>query len=83
MKLSTLRTYINNLIDCSGYSQLPEMAHHYGNHRMIGELIIREQDMEGSQTNISSFFGPRRSFQDSVSASHFPSLLGTPPALED
>ena len=59
VKLSTLRTYIDALIDYSSYSQLPEMAHHYGNLRKIRELIIEEQHMGGSQTKISSFFGPR------------------------
>ena len=52
VKLSTLRTYVDALIDYSSYSQLPEMAHHYGNLRMIRELIIKEQHMGGSQWRI-------------------------------
>ena len=48
--LSTLRTYIDALIDYSTCSQLPEMAHQYGNLRMIRKLIIKEQHMEGCQT---------------------------------
>ena len=47
VKLSTLRTYTDALIDYSSYSQLPEMAHHYENLRMIRKLIIKEQHMEG------------------------------------
>ena len=43
VKLSTLRTYI----DYSSYSQLPEMAHHYGNLKMIRGIIIKEQHMGG------------------------------------
>ena len=34
-KLSTLRTYVDALIDYSSYSQLREMAHHYSSLRMI------------------------------------------------
>ena len=30
IKLFTLRTYVDALIDCLSYSQLSEMAHHYG-----------------------------------------------------
>ena len=52
-----------------------------GNLRMIRELI-KEQHMGGHQTKISSFFGPRP-VRDGAPASHFPSLLGTPPAPKD
>ena len=83
VKLSTLRTYDDALIDYSSYSQLPEMAHHYGNLRMIRELIIKEQHMGGSQTKISSFFGPCHPIQDGAPASHSPPLMGTPPVSED
>ena len=54
VKLSTLRTCIDALIDYSSYSQLPEMAHHYGNLRMIRKLIIKEQHMRDSQTKIQN-----------------------------
>ena len=56
-KLSTLRTCVDALIDYySFYSQLPEMAHHYGNLRMIVELIIKEQHVMGRQRKITNFF---------------------------
>ena len=45
VKLSTLQTYINALIDYSTYIQLPEMVHYYKNLRMIRELIIKEKHM--------------------------------------
>ena len=35
------------------------MAHHYGNLRMIKELIIKEQHMIGRQRKITSFFIPQ------------------------
>ena len=52
-KLSTLRTYIGALIAYSTYNQLPEMAHHYGNLRMIRELIIKEQHMEVTKPKLA------------------------------
>ena len=55
VKLSTLRTYIDALIDYSSYSQLPEMAHHYGNLRMIRELIIKEQQMGVAKPKLAAF----------------------------
>ena len=42
-KLSTLRTYVDALIDYSSFIQLPTMAHHYGSLRMIKDLIIKEK----------------------------------------
>ena len=83
VKLSTLRTYIDALIDYSSYSQLPEMVHHYGNLRMIRELITKEQHMGVIQTKISSFFGPRHPIQDGAPASQSPHPMGTPPVSED
>ena len=83
MEVKEKWTYIDALIDYSTYSQLPEMAHHYGNFRMIRELIIKEQHIRGHQTKISSFFDPHCSVQDGAPASHFPSLLDTPPAPKD
>ena len=53
VKLSTLRTYIDALIAYSTYNQLPEMAHHYGNLRMIRELIIKEQHMEVTKPKLA------------------------------
>ena len=53
VKLSTLRTYIDSLIAYSTYNQLPEMAHHYGNLRMIRELIIKEQHMEVTKPKLA------------------------------
>ena len=58
-KLSTLRTYVDALIDYSSYSQLPEMAHHYSSLQMIKELIIKEQHMIGCQRKITNFFAPQ------------------------
>ena len=58
-KLSTLRTYVDALIDYSSYSQLPEMAHHYSSLRMITELIIKEQHIIGCQRKITNFFAPQ------------------------
>ena len=72
VKLSTLRTYIDALIDYSSYSQLPEMAHHYGN-----------LSMGGSQTKISSFFGPHHPIQDGAPASQSLHPMGTPPVSEN
>ena len=83
VKLSTLWTYIDALIDYSSYSQLPEMAHHYENLRMIRELIIKKQHMGGSQTKISSFFGLCHPIQDGAPASLSPHPMGTPPVSED
>ena len=37
----------------------------------------------GSQTKISSFFGPCHPIQDGAPASHSPPLMGTPPVSED
>ena len=37
-KLSTLHTYVDALIDYSSYSQLPEMAHHYGSLRINNSI---------------------------------------------
>ena len=47
VKLLTLRTYINALINYSSYSQLSEVAQHNGNLRMIRELIIKDQHIGG------------------------------------
>ena len=35
LKLSTLQTYVDTLIDYSSFSQLPEMAYHYQNLRIV------------------------------------------------
>ena len=80
VKLLTLQTYINAPIDYFTYSLLPEMAHHYGNLRIIREVIIKEQHMGSCQTKIISFFGPYCPLQNSAPANHSPSFLGTPPA---
>ena len=50
---------------------------------MIRELTFKEQHMGYHQTKISSFFGLRRPVQDGAPASHFSSILGTPPAPKD
>ena len=82
VRLFTLLTYIHALVDYSSFSQLPKVAHHYGNLQLIRKFIIKEQHMAGCQTNISNFFGPCP-IQDGAPASHFPSLMGTSPAPED
>ena len=53
LKLSTLQTYVDALINYSSYSQL--MAHHYQNLRMVRELIIKEQHIGDYQIKISNF----------------------------
>ena len=83
VKLSALRTYIDALLDYSTCSQLPEMAHYYGNFRIIQEAYYQKAAHGDRQTKISSFFGPRRPVQDGAPASHFPSILGTPLAPKD
>ncbi|MPC87167.1 hypothetical protein E2C01_082019 [Portunus trituberculatus] len=55
VKMSTLRTYIDALLD---YSKYPEITSHYNSLRMVREIIIKEQYSGGTQTKVSSFFTP-------------------------
>lgn len=60
VKLSTLRTYIDALLDYTTYSTIPETSSHYGSLRMLRELIIKEQHQGGRQTKVTNFFSPVR-----------------------
>ena len=82
-KLSTLRTYVDALIDYSSYSQLPEMAHHYGSLRMIKELIIKEQHMMGRQKKITSFFTPQSDSGLTTSINPVPCTSQEPMVISD
>ena len=82
-KLSTLRTYVDALIDYSSYSQLPEMAHHYGSLRMIKELIIKEQHMMGRQRKITSFFTPQSDSGLTTSINPVPCTSQEPMVISD
>ena len=82
-KLSTLRTYVDALIDYSCYSQLPEMARHSGNLRMIKELIIKEQHMIGRQRKITSFFVPQSDSGLKPSINSVPCTSQESPVISD
>ncbi|KAK3889625.1 hypothetical protein Pcinc_006390 [Petrolisthes cinctipes] len=56
VKLSTLRSYMDVLIDYTTYSKIKETEAYYNNLRMLRELVIREQHMGGTQTKMDSFF---------------------------
>ena len=58
VKLSTLRTYIDALLDYTTYSTIPETSSHYGSLRMLRELMIKEQHQGGRQTKVTHFFSP-------------------------
>lgn len=60
VKISTLRTYIDALLDYTTYSKYPEIPSHYNSLRMVREIIIKEQYSGGTQTKVSSFFTPVR-----------------------
>ncbi|KAK3866774.1 hypothetical protein Pcinc_027710 [Petrolisthes cinctipes] len=47
VKLSTLRTYVDALLDYTTYSKLKETASYYATLRMLRENIIKEQHMGG------------------------------------
>ncbi|MPC59064.1 hypothetical protein E2C01_053079 [Portunus trituberculatus] len=56
VKMSTLRTYIDALLDYTTYSKYPEIITHYNSLRMVRKIIIKEQYSGGTQTKVSSFF---------------------------
>ena len=58
VKLSTLRIYIDALVDYTIYSTIPETTSNYGSLRMLREIIIKEQHEVGCQTKVTNFFSP-------------------------
>ena len=59
IKLSTLRTYVDVLMDYTEYSKIEEANPYYGSLCMFREIIIREQHIGGKQLKLSNFFAPR------------------------
>ena len=55
VKLSTLRIYIDALVDYTIYSTIPETTSNYGSLRMLREIIIKESHQVGRQTKVTNF----------------------------
>ncbi|KAK3876830.1 hypothetical protein Pcinc_018404 [Petrolisthes cinctipes] len=63
LKMSTLRSYVDALLEHTEYSQLEKTSSYYTTICMLRESIIKEQHMGGRQLKLYSFFTPGRNPQ--------------------
>ena len=80
LKVSTLRTYGDTLVDHFSCSQLP--AHCCKNLRMVKELVIKEQVMGGHQIKISDVFTPCSSTNLAGPINNAPRVSSSPATSE-